>query len=242
MWEQYVTSDPKKENHRTRLTVVYYPIEYPREVSTPTSDLTTMQIHVNSVISNIKSWYMFMDIRYVYLNNSMDRAEYILIQLSMIPREFINVYNLKYKVHNGYIFARLTKVIYGLPYTEWIAHNSLVQNLSPYVYHPSIKTQGLCTHDSFPINYNLVFNYFGVKYSGNEHALQLKAVLEYKYEVTTDCDEKLYIGISLQLYYEKGPVQISMLVYLHAALHLFQHKKPKRPQYSPYPWTRQIFI
>ena len=45
----------------------------------------------------------------------MDRSEYIMIKISMIPQEFIDKYNLEDKVHNGYIFSRVTKGVYGLP-------------------------------------------------------------------------------------------------------------------------------
>ena len=45
----------KTETHRTRLAAEGNPIDYPGEVSTPTSDLTTMKLHVNSVISDVKS-------------------------------------------------------------------------------------------------------------------------------------------------------------------------------------------
>ena len=39
----------------------------------------------------------------------MDRSEYIIIHISIVPQEFVDKYNLKYKVHNGYIFVRVTK-------------------------------------------------------------------------------------------------------------------------------------
>ena len=50
------------------------------------SDLTTMKLHVNSAISDIKSRYMCINIKYFYLNNQMYRAEYIMIQISIIPQ------------------------------------------------------------------------------------------------------------------------------------------------------------
>ena len=56
-----------------------------------------MKIHVNSAISDIKSMYMCMDTKYFYLNNQMYRAEYILIQIAMIPQEYVNKYNLQEK-------------------------------------------------------------------------------------------------------------------------------------------------
>ena len=55
-----------------------------------------------------------MDAKYFYLNKHMDRAEYIMIHTSMIPEEFMNAYNLKDKVNNGYIFERFTKGVYCL--------------------------------------------------------------------------------------------------------------------------------
>ena len=64
-------------------------IDYPGEFSTPTSDLTTMKLHVNSAISDIKSRYMRMDVKYFYLNSQMDREEYITIHILMIPQEFV---------------------------------------------------------------------------------------------------------------------------------------------------------
>ena len=79
---------PKTETHRTRITAGGNLIDYPGEVSTPTSDLTTMKLHINSAISDVKSRYMCMDVNDFYLNNQMDRDKYIMIQISMIPQEF----------------------------------------------------------------------------------------------------------------------------------------------------------
>ena len=104
----------------------------------------------------------------------------------MIPQEFVEKYNLAEKSHNGYIYARVTKGIYGPPQAERIAHDVLLKNLEPYGYHPSSKNTGLWKHNSLPINFTLVVGDFGVKYSEKEHALHLKAALETKYKVTTD--------------------------------------------------------
>ena len=79
----------KKENHRKRISAGVNLIEYTGEVITPTSDLTTIKLHVNSAISDIKLRYMHMDVKYVTLNNHMDRTEYVMILISMILQEFI---------------------------------------------------------------------------------------------------------------------------------------------------------
>ena len=83
---------------------------------------------------------MSMDIKYFYLNDFMDRSENIIMHISMIPQEFIDKYNLKYKVHNEYIFVQVTKGVYVLPQSGRIVHDSLVKHLAPFGYHPSNKT------------------------------------------------------------------------------------------------------
>ena len=53
----------KTETHRTRFATEGNIIYYPGEVSTLTSELTTMKLHVNSTISNVKSRCMCMDMK-----------------------------------------------------------------------------------------------------------------------------------------------------------------------------------
>ena len=76
----------KTETHRTRLTAGGNLIGYIGEVRTPASDLTTMKLHINSAISDVKSRYMCMEVKYFYLNNQIYRYKYIMIQISMTPQ------------------------------------------------------------------------------------------------------------------------------------------------------------
>ena len=63
---------------------------------------------------------------------------------------------------------------------------------------PQAKNPRLWKHNSRPMNFTFVVNDFGVKYSGKEHALHLKAAMETKYKVSTDWKVKLYIGIAMK--------------------------------------------
>ena len=74
-----------------------------------------MNIVVNIAIYDIKWIYTYMDATYSPLNNRMDRSDYTMIQISIIQQEFMDKCNLKEKVNNGYIFAQVTKGMYGLP-------------------------------------------------------------------------------------------------------------------------------
>ena len=78
----------------------------------------------------------------------MDRGKYIVIQISMIPQEFVDKYNLAEKSHNGHIYARVTKVMYGIPQAVWISYYALLKRLNPYGYHPSSKNPRLWKHNS----------------------------------------------------------------------------------------------
>ena len=73
-----------------------------------------------------------MDVKDIYLNNQMDRDKYIMIQISMVPQYFVEIYNLAEKSHNGYIYEGVTKGMYGLPQSGQIAHDVLVKNLDLY--------------------------------------------------------------------------------------------------------------
>ena len=59
----------KTDTRRTRLTAGGNLIYYQGEVSTSTSDLIIMKVHVHSAISDVKSRYMCMEVKVFYLNN-----------------------------------------------------------------------------------------------------------------------------------------------------------------------------
>ena len=85
---------------------------------------------------------MCMDVK-KNLNNYKDGSEYIMIQISMIPQDVLEKCNIKETLHNGYIFSRLTKGMYGLPQSGLTAYGALVKYLEPYGYRPSRKTPEL---------------------------------------------------------------------------------------------------
>ena len=88
----------------------------------------------------------------------------------MIPQEFVKKYDHQEKSHNGYIYERVTKGMYGLPQSVQIENDTLVKHAEPYGYHPRIKTLVVWTHNNQPIRFTLVVDDFEVKYLGKEHA------------------------------------------------------------------------
>ena len=91
-------------------------VHYPGDVGTPTTDLTLVKIHVNSVISTQGARYMTLDVKNFYLKPSMTRYEYVRIKIDDIPEEIVVEYNLHNKVAgDGYVYVEIRKGMYGLP-------------------------------------------------------------------------------------------------------------------------------
>ena len=77
-----------------RLTVGVDKISYEVPVSTPTYDFTTAKLRWNSVLSTPDGKYLIVDVKNFYLNNPMNKAEYIKIALKIPPQEIIETYDL----------------------------------------------------------------------------------------------------------------------------------------------------
>jgi hypothetical protein len=84
----------KEEKERTRLTVGGDQIEYPGDTSTLTAGLTTAKILISSVISTLGAKFLVIDIKKIYLNTPLGRFEYMVINLSSLPQETIDKYDL----------------------------------------------------------------------------------------------------------------------------------------------------
>ena len=94
----------KEEQHRTRLTVGGDQIDYPGNKSTPTADLTTVKLLLNSTISTPGAVFLGMDLANFYLNTTMPNPEYMRLRLDVIPEEIVIAYNFRNLVTaDGYV-------------------------------------------------------------------------------------------------------------------------------------------
>ena len=71
----------KAEPNRVRLTSGGNRIKFPGDVGTPTADLLTVKLLINSVISTPGAEWFTMDIKNFYLNTPMARKKYLLVSL-----------------------------------------------------------------------------------------------------------------------------------------------------------------
>ena len=80
------------------------------------------------------------------------------------------------------------------------------------------------THDWRPVQFTLVVDNFGVKYVGDDHAINLRDTIKENYTVTEEWDGRRYIGITLDWDYKKGQVHLFMPNYATKSLKQSNHK------------------
>ena len=153
----------------------------------------------------------------------------------MIPEEVMTEYNLWDKIHNGCVYARVNKGMYGLPQAGRLANDDLVKHLEPHGFHPVPHTPGLWMDDKSDLQFTLVVDDFLVKYTNRKDADRLISALTHnkRYKISTDWEAKWYVGLDLNWNYTKGYVDISMPGYIERALQRFAHPKPKRATHTP---------
>ena len=84
-------------------------INLPGYVTTPTEDLITAKLIFNSVLSTKNAKFMCADIANFYINNRMNRYEYMKLPLDIIPEEIIQQYNLRNLAHKGFVYTEIKK-------------------------------------------------------------------------------------------------------------------------------------
>ena len=80
----------KSDPNRFRLTVGGNCVNYPGDCGTPTADMLTEKLLINSVISTKGAKFMSIDIKNFYLNTPMSRYEYMRLKIEDLPQDFIN--------------------------------------------------------------------------------------------------------------------------------------------------------
>ena len=177
----------KDEINRTRMTVGDNLLEYNGRTSTETASLETIKIHLNSTISTKNAKYAAADIRNFYTNSKLDSPEYMRIHLSLIQQEIIEESKAMGFVDiDGYVYVEVTGSMYGLAQSGQIANQDLQKHLAKYGYYPTRKTPGLWKHRTRKINFTLVVDDFGIKYTNKDDIDHLLAAIKDKHSLEID--------------------------------------------------------
>jgi hypothetical protein len=162
--------------------------------------------------------------------------------ISLLPEDVIEHYALRDKQdEKGFIYIEIRKGMYGLKQAGRIAYDELKTHLAKHGYESCKTTQGLWKHASRPIQFILVVDDFGVKYTNEQDVHHLINALLKKYKLSVDWTGTLYCGLHLAWNYTDGYVDISMPDYIPTALKKFNHTPPLKPQHAPAKWTQPIY-
>jgi hypothetical protein len=168
----------KEDPDQIRITAGGYSINYPRELTMRTANMTTTKFHWNSVLSTSKACYMCLNIVDFYLTATLHQYKYIKMPISLFLLWITTQYNLEKKVVGGYIYLQMRKAVWGLPQAGILANKLLRKHLAPHSYYKCKNTPGLWKHTMRPITFTLVVDNFGVKYKHQEDVDHLIAAIK----------------------------------------------------------------
>eukprot|EP00536_Pseudo-nitzschia_multiseries_P019568 jgi/Psemu1/61559/gm1.61559_g len=117
----------------------------------------------------------------MYLCSTLDEPEYVKFRWDMILPRIRIAYKLIGLKQGDYVYARIKKAWYGLKQSGKIPHDDLVDHLQKYGYRKAPHTEGLFLHDDRDINFTLVVDDFGIKYTQQEDVDHLVAAVSAKY-------------------------------------------------------------
>ncbi len=112
----------KKDKYRTHITMGRNFVNYPGDCGTPTADLLTVKLLLNSIITTPNAKFMTLNLKDFYLMTPMKRYEYFCMKLELFPQDIIEEYDLTSKVnHNRNVHCEVQPGMYGLPQAGIIA-------------------------------------------------------------------------------------------------------------------------
>lgn len=224
----------KKDPYRIRCTVGGNLIDYPGYTYAPTCELSTFKLFVNSTISTPGAKFVDADISDFYLMSELEDPEYMLVPYNIFPPDIIKHYKIDEKVNEkGLVLAKIIRGMYGLPQAGRLAYEQLLPYLEKAGYIQAGTTPGLFKHKTRPIQFILVVDDFGIKFTSQEDLDHLINHLKKKFRVTVG-DGSLYCGINIDWDYNKRTAKLHMPTYINKALSKFNYQPRKIPEHAPH--------
>ncbi len=133
----------KRDSYQTRITMGGNLVNYPYNCSTPTANLLTVKLMLNSIISTPNAKFMTIDLKDFYVNTPISQYEYFRMKLDLFPQDVINEYGLQNTIDtDGNIFCEVKQGMYGLPQARILAQELITKRLLKAGYIQSAVTPG----------------------------------------------------------------------------------------------------
>ena len=145
---------PQKEDpNRIRITAGGNLIQYDKELSVRTADVSTAKLHWNSVISTPGARYMCLDLSLFYLSAALEYYEYMKIPLALFPVWIVEQYGLlQYMQGMEWCTSKCDGQCGGYRKQGFWQ----IRNSNESLHHmdtmsmPTPQDYGITTHDQFP--------------------------------------------------------------------------------------------
>ncbi len=194
-------------------------VNYPNNCGTPTTDLLTIKLMLNSFISTPNPKFMTINIKDFYLMTPMESYEHFRMKLELFPQDIINEYGHRDKVDaDSNVFCKVQRGMYNLPQASIIVQDLLTKRLHKAGYRQRKITSGYWHHDWRPISFTLVVDNFRVKYINKKDVKHLASILKQDYEINVDWEGFQYLGLMLDWDYATRKVHLSMSGYIEKTL------------------------
>ena len=134
-----------------------------------------MKLLLNSVISdsNLGARFCSMDLKDMFLHTPMQSPEFMKVAIKYFPADIIEKYNLNSIVHNGYVYIKIKKGMYGLKQASVLAYQHLSKLLIDGGYKQILGSLGMWKHETRQTLFCLCVDDFGVKYFSKEDVQHL---------------------------------------------------------------------
>ena len=109
---------------------------------------------------------MMMDIKNFYLNTPLKHYKYLPLKLADIPQDVLE----NKKTEDEWVYIEIRKGMYSLPQAGLLAQELMEHCLSHNEYTQSKLTPSWWMHHTYPIQFCLVVDDFGIKYVRRENA------------------------------------------------------------------------
>jgi hypothetical protein len=172
--------------------------DYTGETTADTADMATFKLMMNSIVSTPNAKFMTADIKDFYLGTPLTTKEYMWVQTRFLPPAIIEKYSLRDMIVNDRVLVEISQGIYGLAQAGRLAQQRLFQQLAKHGYQAAPNTPCLFTHATRPIQFILVVDDFGIKYTNTEDADHLIACLRELYTLKVDWTGSKYIGYDIE--------------------------------------------
>jgi hypothetical protein len=174
-------------------------VHYPFNAGTPTANLLTLKLLINSVISTPGARFFMIDIKNFFLCTPMKRYKYMQFKLSDMLDDIFAYYHLCHiATPNWYVYCNIRQGMYGLPQVGIIAQELMVKRLNEHGYTQSETKPGLWTHEWRAITFSLVVDNFGVKNIGEERAQHLLQTVQIYYTCLFKKEGERYCGLTIK--------------------------------------------